>query len=255
MRSDINRQKAFVTVFHDAMTEIGFFCEDNVFYRCSKSSHYVIEVYAEFFPDGSLYDISIGYGSNYRPIEYRKIGLYLNGYLGVTQHTAILDKKMRRERKKMEGRTELPIISEYLKKTVLPMFVRTYAPMLNGITSLHEYLKVEEILFERDCELGFNITGGALEETVFGWLALGDSENALRVCQKIPGYYAKYIQKVYYDEELIAYANRMIDSAIAMGNQIASGSFEELLAQAKARDVQSIEACIRFFGERLYLNS
>ena len=255
MRSDIERQKAFATVFHDTMSEMNFFCKENAFYQCSKANRYVIEVFAEFFQNGSLYDISIGYGSNYEPIECSRTGLYLNGYLGVTEYAAILDDKMRRERQRMEGEARLPIISEYLKKTVLPSFVKTYAPMLNGITSLHEYLKAEEVLFEQECELGYNITGGACEETALGYLSLGNGESALRICQKIPGYYQKYIQNVYYDEELVAYANRKIDSAIAMGNQIASGSIEELLAQTEARDVQSMKACTEFFGEDLYATS
>ena len=127
--------------------------------------------------------------------------------------------------------------------------------MLNGITTLHEYLKVEEELYERDRELGFNITGGALEETALGRLALGDVESALRICRMIPIYYQKYSRLISYDEDLVAYANRMISSAIAMESQIVSGSIEELLSKAAARDAQSTEACIKFFGEGIYLNS
>lgn len=263
MRSDIERQKAFADVFHDAMTEIGFFCKENTFYRCSKANQYVLEVYAEYFRDGRLYDISIGFGSNYEPIECSRKELSLNSYLGLTEYAAIFDDKIRRERQRMEDRAELPTISEYLKKTVLPAFLKTYAPMLRGINSLHDYLKAEEEFIERDCVLGYNIKGGACEQTALGYLALGDVESALRVCRKIPVYYRKYIQPVYEENgsnasgrvELIPYANRMIDSAIAMENQIASGSIEELLAQATERDAQSIEACTKFFGESLYLNS
>ena len=283
MTNDFEKKKVFADIFHNAMVKMGFFRKENAFYRCSKANRYVIEVMTEYWPDGSLYDVGIGFGSNYAPIKCYSTGLSLGNYIRATEYLALSDDRIRRERQRVEDEVNIGPFSKYLE-TVLPAFVCTYTPLLTGIASLHDYLKVEEALSEKAGLEWAGIESGAKEVTVLGYLAVGDRESALRVCRKIPVYCRNYIQYVIpvlygadeedrirasgtesIEEELlrlregeegdIEFYNKKIDSAMALENKILSGSVEEFLALAAERDPQSIDACARFFGESLYLNS
>ena len=262
MANNEERQKVFADILQDTMEGIGLFRKKNTFYRCSKANRYAFEVLAEFLPYGHLYDVTLGTGSNYAPLINYHTHLSMNIHVGIAEHSAILDEEIRKERQRMEEEKDLEILSAYLQKTILPAFVKHWAPLLSGITSLREYLKVEERLVEQCNEETYHIKDGAIGKP--RWvILLWDQENALRLCQKTLAYNRNYIQKAQNDKGDTAYgrktsvvaANKRMDAVLAMEKQIRSGSMEELLAEIAELDAQSTKACSEFFGEDRYANS
>lgn len=262
MRPSIEKRKAFVNIFQDSLGEMGFFVKNNVFYKCSKANRYAIGIEVAITGSGVLNDISLFFGSNYSPLRYEYSHLFFGGTLSSWLYLRRENNKLWEESERYSRGNDTKIFSDYLM-FVLPHFVHHFGPLLEDIPSLQKYLEVEEALTEKVWNRPWLTKKAADVRTIFGYLSLGDFENALRVAREVIEYHSDSIRDVHetsrYEpriaEPFIESETKIIQYVAALATRIDSGDVDGLMEEVATRDAQSIEVCTRFFGERRYSGS